>query len=90
MAKTLMCAVYTPEGMVFEGEAAMVVATALDGEVGILYNHAPLITALGEGSLRITEPGGDVLRYTTRGGFLEVAKNHVVVLTDELIEPPSA
>jgi len=87
--KTLMCAVYTPEGKVFEGEAAMVVATALDGEVGILYNHAPLITALGEGSLRITEPGGNVRRYSTRGGFLEVAKNQVVVLTDELTDPAS-
>ena len=84
MEKVLRCEVYSPEGGVFSGEATKVVATAVDGEVGILFNHAPLVTTLGEGSLRITESGGDVARFRARGGFLEVFRNHVTVLVESV------
>jgi len=84
--KAFRCEIYSPEGSVFEGEATFVTATARDGELGVLYNHAPLVAALGEGSLRITGTDGTVRRYVARGGFVEVFKNVVTVLT-ERIEP---
>jgi F-type H+-transporting ATPase subunit epsilon len=86
MDKAFRCEILSPEGSLFEGEAVFLVATAVDGELGVLYNHAPLITALGRGSLRITTPDGTTHRFIADGGFLEVLRNRVTVLTDR-VEP---
>jgi len=75
----LTVAVISPEQTVFEGTAASVVAPAFDGEVGILPGHAPMLTLLGEGVLRI---GGDV-RVRVKGGFVQVAANVVRVVTEQ-------
>jgi len=82
MDKAFLCEILSPEGSLFRGEAVFVAATATDGEVGVLFNHAPLVSALGEGSLRITLPDGTVRRFTAHGGFLEVSGNRVTILTD--------
>ena len=50
--------VISPERVLFEGEASSVVARAFDGEVGILENHAPMMTLLGTGPLRLDGAGG--------------------------------
>lgn len=84
MEKVLRCEIYSPEGSVYKGDATQVVATAVDGQLGVLYNHAPLVTALGEGPLRITAPDGSERRYVAMGGFLEVFQNHVTVLTEKI------
>ncbi len=82
--RAFRCEIVSPEGRVFEGDTTKVVATAVDGEVGVLYNHAPLVVALGTGSLRVTSPDGSVRRFTAHGGFLEVLGNRVTVLTDRV------
>ena len=74
----LNVAVISPEQTVYEGTAESVVAPAHDGEVGILPGHAPMLTLLGEGVLRI---GGSV-RVKVRGGFVQVADNVVRVITE--------
>jgi F-type H+-transporting ATPase subunit epsilon len=74
----LTVAVVSPEKTVYEGTAASVVAPAVDGEVGIFPGHAPLLTLLGSGTLRI---GADV-RVTVQGGFLQVADDQVRVVTE--------
>ena len=51
----LKVSVISPERVLFEGEAASVVAPAFDGEVGILENHAPMMTLLGKGTLRLPD-----------------------------------
>ncbi|MFH1680245.1 MAG: ATP synthase F1 subunit epsilon [Candidatus Eisenbacteria bacterium] len=84
--RAFRCEIVSPEGKVFGGDSVKVVATAVDGEVGVLYNHAPLIVALGVGSLRVTLPDGAAQRFTAHGGFLEVLLNRVTVLTDR-VEP---
>ena len=81
--KTLHCTVMTPEGRVFDGDADFVVAPASDGEVGILPRHAPLITALGAGALRVRR-SGEVRHWLVIGGFLEVLDNHVSVLAHRI------
>ena len=86
MPNTLHCEILTMAESVFAGAARMVVATAVDGEVGVLPDHAPLVSALGEGSLRITGEDGKVIRFRASGGFLHVAANHVTILTSECVK----
>ena len=75
----LHISVISPEAMLFEGDAQSVVATAFDGEVGILTGHAPMVTLLGTGTVRV----GDGPSFTVSGGFLQVVDNQVRVVTEK-------
>jgi len=77
----LTVTVISPEAVLFEGETDSVVAPAYDGEVGILTGHAPMMTLLGKGTLRLGAGGGS-RRFSVEGGFLQVADNQVRVVTD--------
>ena len=78
MSGALHVAEISPEAVLFEGDSASVVAPAFDGEIGILPMHAPLMTLLGDGILRLA----DGQRFKVRGGFLQVADNQVRVVTE--------
>lgn len=78
----LTVSVISAEATLFEGQATAVVAPAFDGEVGILTNHAPMITALGTGTLRV-EDGASTQRFAVAGGFLQVVDNQVRVVTEQ-------
>jgi len=77
----LKVSVISPEKVLYEGDAASVVAPAFDGELGILTGHAPMITALGTGTLRV-EGGAGSQRFTVSGGFLQVVDDQVRVVTE--------
>jgi F-type H+-transporting ATPase subunit epsilon len=77
----LTVTVISPEAVLFEGETDALVAPAYDGEVGILTGHAPMMTLLGKGTLRIGS--GSERRFSVEGGFLQVADNQVRVVTDK-------
>ncbi len=77
----LKVSVSSPERMLFEGEATHVVAPAVDGFVGILENHAPMMTLLGRGELRL-DGAGEARRFSVSGGFLQVVDNQVRVVTE--------
>jgi len=83
MASVIAVQVVTPERLVWSGPAEMVIARGVDGELGVLPQHAPLITVLVDGPLRIRRPGGGEIVIGTRGGFLEVKPDRVTVLADE-------
>ncbi len=68
--------VISAERSVFDGEADAVVAPAYDGFVGILPRHAPFMTLLGQGIVKI-QTGSTVTRLSVMGGFLQVASNVV-------------
>jgi F-type H+-transporting ATPase subunit epsilon len=74
--------VISAERAVFDGEADAVVAPAYDGLVGILPRHAPFMTLLGEGIVKITPSGanGTPTRLRVAGGFLQVASNVVRIV----------
>ena len=74
----LKVSVISPERTLFEGEAASVVAPAYDGEVGILENHAPMMTLLGKGTLRLPDRNFEI-----EGGFLQVVDNNVRIVTEK-------
>ena len=65
--------------MLFEGDVQSVVAPAFDGEVGILTGHAPMVTLLGTGTVRI----GDGPSFTVSGGFVQVVDNQVRIVTEK-------
>jgi F-type H+-transporting ATPase subunit epsilon len=77
----LHVSVISPEASLYEGDATSVVATAFDGEVGILTGHAPMMTLLGKGELRV-DTGGASKRFVIEGGFLQVVNDHVRVVTE--------
>ena len=74
----LNVSVISPEAVLYEGQTDSVVAPAYDGEVGILTGHAPMMTLLGKGMLRL----GDGKRFNVDGGFLQVVDNAVRVVTE--------
>jgi len=71
--------VISAERSVFDGEADAVVAPAFDGLVGILPRHAPFMTLLGEGIVKINR-SGQVIRLKVMGGFLQVAHSVVRIV----------
>jgi F-type H+-transporting ATPase subunit epsilon len=81
VAAVLKISVISPEAVLFEGEAESVVAPAFDGQVGILTGHAPMVTLLGRGELRVGD-GAAARRFQVEGGFLQVADNLVRVVTE--------
>jgi F-type H+-transporting ATPase subunit epsilon len=77
----LTVSVISPEAVLFEGTTDSLVAPAYDGEIGILTGHAPMMTLLGKGLLRVGS-GGAERRFTVEGGFLQVVDNQVRVITE--------
>jgi F-type H+-transporting ATPase subunit epsilon len=81
----LTISVISPEKVLFEGQVASVVAPAFDGEVGILPQHAPMMTLLGKGELRLGD-GGSAGKFQIEGGFLQVLNDSVRVVTESARE----
>ena len=81
--------VITPEGVAFAGNAEILVVPGAAGDLGILSNHAPLISLLKPGETRITDETGDVKRYATDDGYVQVRQNRAVVLVGEAIDAGS-
>lgn len=82
----LRCVIVTPERTEVDITAASVVVPLIDGEMGILKNHSPLVGRLGYGVLRVKDAGGATQKYFVEGGFVQVAENIVSVLTDRVMK----
>ena len=75
------CQIVTQDKLLFEGPADIIVAPGAEGEMGILPNHAPLLTTLDFGVLSVRYEGEEQI-FTIAGGFLEVRPDVVTVLAD--------
>ena len=82
MASTVKVLVATAEREVYRGEAEMLVAPGVAGDLGILPKHAPLLCALTAGELRITVGEEEVDEVFVSGGFMEVQPDMITVLAD--------
>ncbi len=82
MAMTIHVDIVSAEKAIFSGPAEMVFASAAMGDVGILPRHAPLLTPLKPGEVRIKKEGGDEEFFYVSGGMLEVQPHVVTVLAD--------
>ncbi len=74
--------IVTAEQTIYEGEIEMLVAPAVDGEIGILTNHRPIVTKLGPGAIKIVKAGGVEERLFTSGGYFEFNDNKAILLAD--------
>jgi F-type H+-transporting ATPase subunit epsilon len=80
--------IVTPEKPFYEAECRSVVVPGSEGYLGVLTDHAPLLTALVPGEIKVVEADGEREHYfAVSGGFFEVAHNHATVLADAIEEP---
>ena len=77
----LLLDIVTPERLAFSEEVDSVVCPGVEGELGVLPHHAPLLTTLGVGELRIRR-GGEEEFFAIAGGFLQVRPDRVVVMAE--------
>lgn len=80
--KAFKLQIVTPNRVVFQGDAASLSAPGVQGGFQVLYNHAPLLSSLEIGELRVKGVDGRDSVYATSGGFVEVKDNTVVVLVE--------
>jgi F-type H+-transporting ATPase subunit epsilon len=85
MSMTIHCDIVSAEQEIFSGLVESLVATGSLGELGINYGHAPLLTDLVPGPIRILKQNGEEEVYYVSGGFLEVQPGVVSVLADTAI-----
>ncbi len=84
--RQLFCRVITPEEVIYDGEADLVVARIADGDLGVMVDHAPLVSSVEIGEVRIRE-GEEQHVYATSDGFFKVSENLVQVLVEEAVLP---
>ena len=82
--RQLICRVITPEEVIYDGEAELVIARIADGDLGVLVDHAPLVSTVEIGEVRIREDD-EQLVYATSDGFFKVSENLVQVLVEEAV-----
>ncbi len=82
MAMTIHCDIVSAEEEIFSGLVESLVATGETGELGVNYGHAPLLTSLIPGPVRIVLQGGEEQVFYVSGGFLEVQPGIVSILAD--------
>ena len=79
---TIHVDIVSAEGEIFRGDATMVFAPAQMGEIGIAPNHAPLLTGLRPGGIRVKTPDGEEQFFYVSGGIIEIQPKNVTVLAD--------
>lgn len=83
-----MCDIVTPRARLVSEEATLVVVPGVEGEMGFLAGHAPLVSVLADGEVRMSAADDEVRRYALQGGYVEVGDGKVIILADRAL--PSA
>ncbi|MCF8302840.1 MAG: ATP synthase F1 subunit epsilon [Bacteroidales bacterium] len=74
--------IITPDEQIFKGNVSLIQLPGVDGKFEILKNHAPLISVLSEGSIKIKDENTQERFFKVKGGVIEVLKNKVLILAD--------
>ena len=85
MADTLHVELVAADRTVWSGEATMVIARTAEGDVGVLKDHAPLLSLLSDAIVEITSDDGEVVLAVADGGFISVANNRVSILSERAL-----
>jgi len=87
MARTLLCEIVTPERIVYNNEVRLVVAMTTTGEIGILPLHAPLVSTLSPGEIKLQygDTAADWETFSVSGGYIQVHEDKVLVLADQAV-----
>jgi len=86
MAKSIHLEIVTPRKVVFEGDVENFTAPGVMGPFQVLYNHAPIVAALGPGIFKYVDLNGAEQSYKITGGFVELHSNRGTLLADGLEE----
>ncbi len=84
--RQLFCRIITPQEVIYDGEANLVIARIPDGDVGVLVDHSPLVSTVEAGEVRIREKDEQRV-YATSDGFFKVSENLVQILDEEAVTP---
>jgi F-type H+-transporting ATPase subunit epsilon len=79
--KKIKCSILTPDRYIFEGDIAFAVVQAYNGEMGFLVDHAPLISELGIGEIRLQD-GKETRYFVIEGGVVEIRDNKLIILAE--------
>lgn len=79
-AKTMQVDLVAADAAVWSGQAKLVVAKTVEGEIGLMPGHEPMLAILASGEVRITLDDGDVIKASAEQGFLSVENNVVTVV----------
>lgn len=82
MASTIHCDIVSAEAEIYSGEASMVIVPGEQGDLGVTPKHAPLLTRLRAGEVRVQTPDGEEEQFYVSGGLLEIQPHVVTVLSD--------
>ncbi len=78
--------ILTPEQSVFSGEITLVKVPGTNGSFEVLENHAPIISSLDKGALKIIPKSGQEIHYEIEGGVIEVSHNKVIILVEKILD----
>ena len=85
-SKTVTLRIISPERVIYQGAINHVVLPSADGEIGIFQHHAPYMTYLRPGTLRIFMPNGRILPLKMTGGLVEFKNDRLTILTRDRID----
>ncbi|MBN2898221.1 MAG: F0F1 ATP synthase subunit epsilon [Clostridia bacterium] len=82
MASTFNLNIVTPDKDFFSGDVDMIIVRTVEGDMGILRNHEPVVAPLAIGSLKIKKTGGSFEEAACSGGFINITEDEVTIITD--------
>jgi F-type H+-transporting ATPase subunit epsilon len=86
MEKLFDLEIVSPDKAIFAGKVKSVQVPGSQGGFQVLVNHAPIISTLDKGKIRIAEEDGKLTEFSAIGGVIEVLNNHVIILVEKLME----
>lgn len=86
MSNIFKAQLLTPDGPKFEGEVKSTTLPGVNGSFQILFNHAPIVSALGIGRIELVDKGGHEFQYAVTGGFVEMNDNLLTILAEKAEE----
>jgi F-type H+-transporting ATPase subunit epsilon len=78
--------ILTPEKTIFSGEITLVKVPGANGSFEVMENHAPIISSLSKGELKINPKEKEAILYNIEGGVVEVNNNKVIILVEKILE----
>ena len=87
MSSSFLCDIVTPESLIFSEEINFISAPAAEGEIGILYKRAPVMSSLNLGEVRVKrQQDGESISFAVSGGYMETVGTKVVILASRAQE----
>lgn len=83
--KSLYLEIITPKEVIFKGDVQSVTVPGSKSPFQILFNHAPIVSSLDQGQIKIAEPSNKELVYTTGTGFIELQNNRISILVEDAV-----